>query len=156
MNPLTRFAVVTTLAFTVAACGAARETPVADSNEAFAAYAVDLVDRFLDRNPEWAIYAGRYDNAADLTVPDAERRAADLAWVEVELARLAEFDSNALDAANRTDYALIRNQLERSRWYQLEFKGGEWMPSNYNVAGPIALLLNTEYAPAEAKDASCH
>ena len=151
MNSLTRFAAISAIACVVAACGAPPQSPVTDQNEAFATYAVDLVDRFLDRNPEWAIYSGRYDNAGELTVPDEERRTADLAWLEAELARLGEFDPSALDASNRTDYELIHNELEGSRWSMLEFKGGEWMPSHYNVAGPIALLLNTEYAPLEER-----
>ena len=151
MNSLTRFAAVTVVASIIAACGAPPQTPAVDQNEAFAAYAVDLIDRFLDRNPEWAIYSGRYDNAGELTVPDAERRAADLAWLDAELVRLGEFDPAALDASNRTDYELIRNELEGSRWSMLEFKGGEWMPSQYNVAGPIALLLNTDYAPLDER-----
>lgn len=151
MNALTRLSILSVLAFTVAACSAERESVSVDQNEAFAAYAVDLVDRFLDRSPEWSIYAGRYDNAGRLTVPDEARRAEDLAFVEAELAALDRFDPEALNPSNRTDYALIRNQLERSRWYQLAFKGGEWMPSSYNVAGPIALLLNTDYAPLEER-----
>ncbi|MEX0900936.1 MAG: DUF885 domain-containing protein [Gammaproteobacteria bacterium] len=153
MNALTRIAIPSVLVLVVAACSAERE-PVAvktDPNAEFAAYAVELVDRFLDRSPEWSIYAGRYDNADRVTVPDEARRADDLAFVNAELAALDRFDPDALDASNRTDYALIRNQLESARWYQLEFKGGEWMPSNYNVAGPIALLLNTEYAPLEER-----
>jgi len=32
-------------------------------------------------------------------------------------------------------------------WYLTEFRDWEWNPSNYNVAGPIGLLLNTPYAP---------
>src|SRR5690606_39156461 len=36
-------------------------------------------------------------------------------------------------------------------WYQTTFKGGEWMPSQFNVAGPIALLSNTDYAPLDER-----
>lgn len=151
MNHLTRFAALAALACALAACTTRPEPPDADPNAEFAAYALALVDRFLARNPEWSIYAGRYDNAHRLTVPDAERRAADLAFVAAELAALDGFDPAALDAGNRTDYALLRNRLEAMRWYQTEFRAGEWNPAQYNVAGPTALVLNTDYAPLEQR-----
>jgi uncharacterized protein (DUF885 family) len=33
------------------------------------------------------------------------------------------------------------------RWYLTDFRDWQWNPSNYNMAGPIGLLLNTPYAP---------
>ncbi len=136
------------VAITLAGCAG---TPPPDRNAEFAEYSIDLIDRFLDRNPEWSIYAGRYDNASLLTVPDEARRAEDLAWTEGELAALEAFDPSTLDAGNRTDYALIRNRLEASRWYQTDFRAGEWNPAQYNVAGPIGLILNTDFAPEDER-----
>lgn len=141
-------ALLATAALVIAACGSPQAV---DPNAEFETYKTDLIIRFLDRNPEWSIYAGRYDNAATLTVPDEARRAGDLDWTEAELAALDGFDPAALEPGNRTDYALIRNRLESSLWYQTEFRGGEWNPSYYNIAGPIALLLNTDYAPEDER-----
>ena len=62
------------------------------SDSRFEAVAESLLMRALQRSPEWSIYSGRYDNAATLTIPDAARRADDLAFAKVALAELAAFD----------------------------------------------------------------
>lgn len=124
------------------------ETPATDvSTTAFAQYSEELMLRMLERNPEWSIFAGRYDDAHLVTVPDAARRADDLAFVETELARLAETDPESLPPSQRIDHNLLTNRLESMRWYLTEFRDWQWNPSTYNMAGPIGLLLNTPYAP---------
>lgn len=145
-----KIALLIVAALLLAACSRS-EPPQPDPNVAFAAWSAALVEEMLQRSPEMAIYSGRYENAGELTVPDADRRAADLAFVDARLADMDGFDANALNDGNRTDYALIRNRLEASRWYQQEFRAWTWNPAQYNVAGPIGLLLGTEYAPEEER-----
>lgn len=113
----------------------------------FAAYSEDLMQHMLARDPAWSIYAGRYDDADQVTIPDAARRASDLAFAEAELARLAGVDPQTLPPELRIDHALLSNRLQSMRWYITEFRDWQWDPSNYNVAGPIGPLLNTPYAP---------
>ncbi|MGY0618049.1 DUF885 domain-containing protein [Lysobacter sp. A378] len=105
----------------------------------------------LERSPERSIYAGRYDNAATLTIPDAARRADDLAFARAGLAELAGFDPARLAPSERIDYELLKNQFESRIWYQTTFRSWAWNPASYNVAGPIALLLNTPYAEQDAR-----
>jgi hypothetical protein len=112
----------------------------------FAQYSESLMLRMLERNPEWSIFAGRYDDAHLVTVPDAARRADDLRFVETELARLADTDPASLPPAQRIDHNLLTNRLESMRWYLTAFRDWQWNPSSYNMAGPIGLLLNTPYA----------
>ncbi|MEX0740892.1 MAG: DUF885 domain-containing protein [Pseudohongiella sp.] len=114
---------------------------------AFARDSEALMQRMLAREPEWSIYAGRYDDADQVTIPDAARRADDLAFVETELERLALIDAQTLPPELRIDHALLTNRLQSTHWYLTEFMDWQWDPSNYNVAGPIGLLLNTPYAP---------
>ena len=118
---------------------------------AFAEFSQAWLMAWLDRNPEWSIYAGRYDQADRVTIPDAAYRQGELEFVADSLAALREFDPETLSPAYRIDYALIENRLNGQRWGLSEFRGHEWMPSSYNVAGPIGLLLNTPYAPEEAR-----
>lgn len=121
---------------------------MADATQAeFAQYSEALLQRMLARNPEWQIFAGRYDDAHLVTLPDAARRADDLAFAETELARLNATDPSLLSPELRIDHALLHNRLQSMRWYLTEFRDWEWNPSNYNVAGPIGLLLITPYAP---------
>ncbi len=112
----------------------------------FAQYSESLMLRMLERNPEWSIFAGRYDDAHLVTLPDAARRADDLTFVETELARLADTDPASLPPEQRIDHNLLTNRLESMRWYLTDFRDWQWNPSNYNMAGPIGLLLNTPYA----------
>ncbi|RFF26445.1 MULTISPECIES: DUF885 domain-containing protein [unclassified Wenzhouxiangella] len=122
---------------------AAAETDVA----AFDAFADQLIDEMLQRSPEWAIYQGRYENAGEVSIPDAAHRRDELAFVADALERLGEFDREALPVDQRTDYDLLENRLESARFYTRTLRSWEWQPSNYNVAGPLNILLNTEFAP---------
>lgn len=123
-------------------------TSVAEvSASEFAQYSESLMLRMLERNPEWSIFAGRYDDAHLVTVPDAARRADDLTFVETELARVADTDPASLPPEQRIDHNLLSNRLESMRWYLTDFRDWQWNPSSYNMAGPIGLLLNTPYAP---------
>lgn len=117
----------------------------------FAKVAESLLMRGLERSPESSIYAGRYDNAATLTIPDAERRAADLAFAKAGLAELAAFDPARLSSAERIDHMLLKNRYEASIWYQEAFRDWAWNPSRYNIAGPVGLLLNTPYAEEDER-----
>lgn len=117
----------------------------------FAQLAESLLMRALERSPEWSIYAGRYDNAAQLTIPDADRRADDLAFAQAALAELSAFDPDRLPAAERIDRMLLVNRFESSIWYQREFRDWAWNPASYNVAGTVALLLNTPYADEDER-----
>ncbi len=117
----------------------------------FASVAESLLMRGLERSPESSIYAGRYDNAATLTIPDARQRAADLAFARAGLEELAAFDPAQLSPAERIDHMLLKNRYEASIWYQETFRDWQWNPSRYNIAGPIGLLLNTPYADEDER-----
>lgn len=130
---------------------AGTSAPAAVADAGFAEVAESLLMRALERSPEWSIYAGRYDNAARLTVPDAARRADDLAFAMAALAELSAFDPEQLPAAQRIDHMLLVNRFESSIWYQREFRDWAWNPASYNVAGTVALLLNTPYADEDER-----
>src|SRR5699024_4730568 len=106
-----------------------------------------LIEEMLERSPEWAIYQGRYEHAGEVSIPDAERRRGELAFIASALERLQRFDRDALPVDRRTDYDLLRDRLESSRFYIQTLKPWEWQPPNYNVAGPLSILLNSEFAP---------
>ena len=58
----------------------------------FTNYSESLMQRMLQRNPEWSLFSGRYDDAHRVTLPDETRRADDLLFIDAELAQLAQFD----------------------------------------------------------------
>lgn len=114
---------------------------------AFDALVDSLIDEMLSRSPEWAIHEGRYDNAGEVTIPDAADRRARMAFVDDALERLSAFESDRLDAERRTDYDLLVNRLESMRFYTETLRDWEWQPSRYNVAGELNILLETDFAP---------
>jgi uncharacterized protein (DUF885 family) len=114
---------------------------------AFDDFVDEFIDSMLEREPEWAIYQGHYDNAGEVTIPDAAHRRDTLAFIDASLETLATFDRDALPVDRQTDYDLLVNQLESMRFYQEDLRRWEWQPSAYNVAGPLNILLSTEFAP---------
>jgi len=93
-----------------------------------------------------AIYAGKYDTAATLTVPDKAGRDKELAFIDDWKQRFGDINANQLSAKQRTDLGLLMNKLDADRWRLTTLREWEWNPASYNVAGPIDLILNTEYA----------
>ncbi|MET3130381.1 uncharacterized protein (DUF885 family) [Oxalobacteraceae bacterium GrIS 1.11] len=97
-------------------------------------------------DPESAIAAGKYDGAANLTIPDQASRDRQLAFISDWQARFAKIDARQLSPKQRTDLALLDNKLKSDRWYLTTFRDFEWNPANYNIAAPLDFILNTEYA----------
>jgi uncharacterized protein (DUF885 family) len=115
-------------------------------------------DRFMDAqsmqfltalwriDPEGAIYVGKFDAAAKLTIPDAPTRARELAFTDEWLAKLRKLNADKLSPNQRTDLAVLLNKLQYDRWKLTVLRDFEWNPARYNVAQPLDLILNTEYA----------
>lgn len=97
-------------------------------------------------DPESAIYVGKYDSAAKLTIPSAATRAQQLAFIDEWLEKFGKIDPARLSDAKRTDHALVVNKLRSDRWYLTTFREFEWNPALYNIAGPLDLILTSEYA----------
>jgi uncharacterized protein (DUF885 family) len=115
-------------------------------------------DRFMDSlsmqfltalwriDPEGAIYVGKFDAAAKLTIPDAPTRAKQLAFIDEWLAKFRKLNADKLSPNQRTDLAVLVNKLQEDRWQITVLRDFEWNPAQYNVAQPLDLILNTEYA----------
>jgi len=97
-------------------------------------------------DPEGGIYVGKFDQAANLTVPNPETRARKLAFANEWLDKFGKLDQKQLSPRYRTDLALLMNKLEKDRWQITTFREFEWNPAQYNVAAPLDLILNTDYA----------
>ncbi|UTY57335.1 DUF885 domain-containing protein [Massilia sp. erpn] len=97
-------------------------------------------------DPELAISVGKYDTAANLTIPDAASRQRQLAFIDDWLERFGKLDARQLSPRQRTDLGLLQNKLNSDRWYLTTFREFEWNPASYNIASPLDFILNTEYA----------
>ena len=97
-------------------------------------------------DPETAISVGKYDTAAQLTIPDQAYRDKQLAFIDEWLDKFNQIDARQLSPKQRTDLGLLLNKLNADRWYLTSFRVWEWNPALYNIASPIDFVLNTEYA----------
>ncbi|WP_306391472.1 DUF885 domain-containing protein [Telluria beijingensis] len=97
-------------------------------------------------DPEGGIYVGKFDHAANLTIPDADTRAKQLAFANEWLEKFGKLDPRQLSPRYRTDLALLVNKLEKDRFRLTTWREFEWNPAQYNVAAPLDLILNTDYA----------
>ncbi|MEG2034559.1 MAG: DUF885 domain-containing protein, partial [Janthinobacterium sp.] len=84
-------------------------------------------------DPESAIAAGKYDGAANLSIPDAASRQKQLAFIEEWLGKFGKLDASKMSDKQRTDLALLMNKLQSDRWYLTTFREFEWNPAQYNV-----------------------
>jgi uncharacterized protein (DUF885 family) len=141
-----------------AATVAAAPAQAAPQSAASAPTSQNRNDRFMDSqsmqfltalwrvDPEGAIYVGKFDAAAQLTIPDAPTRAKQLAFVDDWLAKLRKLNADKLSPNQRTDLAVLLNKLQYDRWKLTVYRDFEWNPAQYNVAQPLDLIMNTEYA----------
>ncbi len=117
----------------------------------FGAFAEAWIEQLLEREPEWAIYQGRYEWADRVTIPDVATRAGRHEFLHQSMEQLRQFEPDRLSPARRAEYRLLENRMESMLWYQNRFRNWQWMQSSYNVAGPISLLLNTDFAPEDER-----
>ncbi|TQV73009.1 DUF885 domain-containing protein [Aliikangiella marina] len=122
-----------------------------DPDQAFEAFKETFLEQLWELYPGYAVYVGYYKHDNKMTIPDEASRQKEMAFAESIMTQLNGFDPAKLSLSNATDLELIKNQLESSKWYSEVFKSREWDPSDYNVAGPFGVILNTEYKPLEER-----
>src|SRR5690606_6197401 len=121
----------------VAAAGAAAATAAAASDKVQArapATSEKRLDRRADSlsmqyltalwriDPEGGIAVGKFDVAANLTIPDEATRAKKLAFANDWLEKFGKLDPRQLSPRQRTDLALLINKLETDRWRLTTFR----------------------------------
>ena len=109
-------------------------------------YSMQYLTALWRIDPEGGIAVGKFDAAANLTIPDDATRARKLAFANEWLDKFRKLDARQMSPRQRTDVALLINKLETDIWRLTTFREFEWNPSLYNVAQPLDLILNTEYA----------
>lgn len=115
----------------------------------FAQFSNAFIDSLWELSPTWALYSGKHVNDGYLDIPNEASRAKTLAFVNAQQAALAKFDQQSLSANELIDYHLINNLLGSMAWDITTFKSWQWDPSNYNVAGGFAQIINENFAPLD-------
>ncbi|MES2898457.1 MAG: DUF885 domain-containing protein [Pseudomonadota bacterium] len=130
----------------VAAPASEIQTPERRLERQFNATSIQFLNALWRVDPEGAIAVGKYESAANVTIPNEASRAQKLAFINEWLQKFARFDTSKMSAKQRTDHALVVNQLESERWQLTTYREFEWNPAMHNIAAPIDMLMNSEYA----------
>jgi uncharacterized protein (DUF885 family) len=117
----------------------------------FNKYSQQFIDELWALSPTWALYSGKHVNDGYLDIPNQASRDKTLQFVKQQQAALAQFDSQSLSANELIDYKLLSNLVESMQWEITRFKGWQWDPSNYNVAGGFAQIINEDFAPLDER-----
>jgi len=102
-------------------------------------------------NPGWASGVGYHKYDSILSIPDANGEKIQLDFVNAQLDSLKQYNVENLSDNNKTDFQMIKNQLEATIFSIKELKSSEWNPSEYNVCGSFAEILNGKYDSLEVR-----
>ncbi|WP_163410939.1 DUF885 domain-containing protein [Flavobacterium ajazii] len=117
----------------------------------FDKYKDGFVTALWQVNPGWASAVGYHKLDSVLVVPDATADKVQLDFANAQLDSLKQYDVEDLSDNNKTDYHMIKNQLESVIFSIKELKSSQWDPSGYNVCGAFAEILNGKYDSLEVR-----
>ncbi|MBF4464471.1 DUF885 domain-containing protein [Flavobacterium sp. LC2016-12] len=120
-------------------------------DQKFDRYKDGFVTSLWKISPNWASSAGYHKLDSVLTIPDGNQKKIVLDFVNAQLDSLKKFNIDELSDNNKTDFHLIKNELESDIFSITELKSGEWDPSSYNVCGYFAEILNGNYETPEVR-----
>ena len=95
--------------------------------------------------PGWASSVGYHNYDSLLVAPDEIQRRKEMDFFKSQLDSLKNFDPANLSDQNQTDHRMIEDFMRSGIWGISVLKSFEWDPSNYNVCGSFAEILNNNY-----------
>lgn len=145
---MNRFFIALIGAMLMAACSNQNsEKNKVNTDDQFDQFKERFVTALWKQYPSWASSVGFHNYDSVLTIPNNVEKEASLLFSQKYLDTLQSFDLNALSTNNKTDFYLIKNNLESTIWYAKEFDSGSWNPAEYNIGGSFSEILNTnQYA----------
>ena len=94
--------------------------------------------------PTSASSAGFHEYDAELEPYDQATRESDKVFVRAWLDTLSKLNNGKMEANDLTDLALMKGALQSIFFYTDTLKAWQWDPSNYNVAGAFADIINAK------------
>ena len=111
-------------------------------HSSFARFQQTFLDSFWKNNPAYAIYVGYGKYYENLKVPDSAAFSKDVAFANVWLDSLEDYDYDNLNGDDKINYNIIRNKLQSNIWYIDTFKAWQWNPAQYNIGTECNGILN--------------
>ena len=121
------------------------ETASQNKDAQFNAYKEQFVLSLWKLYPNWASGQGFHNYDSVLIIPNEAQRNSELTFSKNNLDSLKNYPLTTLSNNNKTDYYMIENQLKSIEWSINNLKSYEWNPSDYNVCGVFAEMLNNNY-----------
>ena len=116
-----------------------------DDNKKFEQYKDRFVTSLWELNPDWAASQGYHKLDSVLIVPNSDAFKKQMDFANVNLDSLKNYSAENLSDNNKTDFYMIKNQIESMVFNINEMKSYEWNPAEYNVCGVFAEILNGNY-----------
>ncbi|MGI9264622.1 MAG: DUF885 domain-containing protein [Gammaproteobacteria bacterium] len=116
-----------------------------------------LSDRYLDQQPAFSPIGAtvrgdhRFDDQLDRVGVDA--RSTEIVFYIRMRADLADIETASLSRANQVDAALLRHELNKKIWTNMELEEWRWNPTVYTELSGLAVygLMAREFAPVDAR-----
>ena len=116
-----------------------------DDNKKFDQYKDRFITSMWGFFPDWAASQGYHKLDSVLVVPDSNSRKKILDFANANLDSLKNYSLENLSDNNKTDFHMVKNQVESLVYSINEMKSHEWNPAEYNVCGAFAEILNGNY-----------
>ena len=121
----------------------------ADLNLKFDQYKDAFVQELWKMSPEWASSQGFHNYDSILLIPTDENDRIQMKFAESQLDSLKKYPLSQLSDNNKTDVQMLENLMNSFLFSINEMKSGTWNPSQYNVCGAFAEILNGNYDTLE-------
>ncbi|MBN8704069.1 MAG: DUF885 domain-containing protein [Bacteroidetes bacterium] len=121
------------------------------TNEQFTRYKENFILRMWELYPDWATGMGFHKYDSILVAPTEEFRNKEIAFCKQELDSLASYALESLDNSNKTDYYIIKSQLEGTIFGITELKSWQWNPANYNLGDAFMQVMSDKENSLEGK-----
>ena len=122
---------------------------VAHLDAKFEKYKSNFVEELWKISPEWASSQGYHNYDSILPIPNAENERIQLKFAQSQLDSLKTYSLDQLSDNNKTDVQMMENLMNSFLFSINELKSGTWNPSQYNVCGSFAEILNGNYDSLE-------
>ena len=122
-----------------------KSVEVRDDNKKFDQYKDRFITSMWGFFPDWAASQGYHKLDSVLVVPDSNSRKKILDFAHANLDSLKNYSLENLSDNNKTDFHMVKNQVESLVYSIDEMKSHEWNPAEYNVCGAFAEILNGNY-----------
>jgi uncharacterized protein (DUF885 family) len=123
----------------------AESTSSSNLDPQFEKYKENFIEQLWKTYPGWASSQGYHKYDSLLVIPDNATREKEIAFAKANLDSLNNYDPASLSDNNKTDHHMISDQLKGIIWSITEQRSFEWNPSEYNVSGAFAEMLNGNY-----------